>query len=140
LLNNKDSSVVSHHRKFVVKLSWKLDVPHVPGSSNWKIGVGVLTFCFYFLGMLRETKVIVEGKAISFLLFCNFAYHIHTEIYSLKTCLIYFRLFTLPNQSDCAYHFFTCEKNDTSKQKPRTGFFHVWETRYVQSEAISCVT
>ena len=62
-------------------------------------------------------------------------YHIHIDIYSLHFHIVNFRTFIVLSQSQSAYRHFTCEKNDTTNQKPRIAFFHVWEKRYVQSEA-----
>jgi hypothetical protein len=107
----------------------------------------------------------------SYTLICITFYHKHTEIYSLKTCLIYFRSVTnqiarivssrvrktmRPIRSRVRFFFHVWETMRPIRSRVRF-FFHVWETirpirsrvrfffhvcekRYVQSEAISCVT
>ena len=53
----------------------------------------------------------------------KYIYHIHIEIYFLKIHFVYFRSLIVLSQSECTYRHFTCDKNDTSNQKPRIIFF-----------------
>ena len=64
-----------------------------------------------------------------------FIYYIHTEKYSLKSCVVNFDTQMSSSQSEGWTMVFTREKKWYVQSESRTMFFHMWEKWCVQSEA-----
>ena len=97
-------------------------VPQFKGKVFLAFDTGTTgqTFHAVAFGRAQKARTIYKKSERSILL-----YYIHTEIYSLESREVNFRSQAGVSQSNDAYRFFTCEKNDTSNQEPRIMFFHV---------------